>query len=137
MTIGNMDADKPDKVRIHINREDYRSPNPTTGEALYVLAGIPEDEKLYREVGGDKEDKLVPRDDAHAHLTKDEHFYSQKAFQIFVNEDEHDVDEKHISYAKVIALYLATVVRLRMNTWSNILTAPPRTRVVLWLQDRK
>jgi hypothetical protein len=106
MMIGDKDMDKPDEVRIHINREAYRSPNPTTGQALYHLSSIPEGEKLYREVGGDKEDKLVPRDDAHVHLTKDEHFYSQKEFRIFVNEDEHDIDEKHISYDKIIALYL-------------------------------
>ena len=66
-------------VRIHVNREAYQSPNPTTGEALYVLGDIPKHEKLYREVDGDKEDKVVPRDDAQVHLTEDEHFYSQKS----------------------------------------------------------
>jgi hypothetical protein len=95
-------------VRIHINREAYQSPNLTTGEALYVLGDIPKHEKLYREVGGDKEDKLVSRDDAHVHLTEDEHFYSQKVFSILVNGDEHDVDEKNISYAQVVDLYLGS-----------------------------
>jgi hypothetical protein len=95
-------------VRIHINREAYQSPNPTAGKALYILGDIPKHEKLYREVGGDKEDKLVPRDDVHVHLTEDEHFYSQEIFSIFVNEDEHDIDEKEISYAKVVALYLGS-----------------------------
>ena len=84
----------------------YESPNPTTGEALYELGKIPKHEKLFREVGGDKEDKLVPRDDAHVHLTEDEHFYSQKVFAIFVNTDEHDIDEKEITYAQVVELYL-------------------------------
>lgn len=93
-------------VRIHINREAYKSPNPTTGQALYELGKVPKHEKLYREVGGDEEDKLVPRDAAHVHLKEDEHFYSQKAFSIFVNTDEHDVEKKHISYAQVIELYL-------------------------------
>ena len=51
-------------MRIHINREAYQSPNPTTGEALYILGSIPKHEKLYREAGGDKEDELVSRDDA-------------------------------------------------------------------------
>jgi len=95
-------------VRIHINREAYQSPNPTTGEALYALGDIPKHEKLYREVGGDKEDKLVSRDDAHVHLTEDEHFYSQKVFSILVNGDEHDVHEKRISYAQVVDLYLGS-----------------------------
>jgi Multiubiquitin len=93
-------------VRIHINREAYKSPNPTTGESLYELGKVPKHEKLYREASGDEEDKLVPRDDADVHLKEDEHFYSQKAFSIFVNTDEHDVEKKHISYAQVVELYL-------------------------------
>jgi hypothetical protein len=95
-------------VRIHINREPYRSPNRTTGEALYVLGSIPKHEKLYREIGEDKGDKVVPRDDAHVHLTEDEHFYSRKVFSILVNGDEHDVEEKEISYARVVDLYLGS-----------------------------
>lgn len=96
-------------VRIHINREPYQSPNPTAGEALYALAGIPKDEKLYREIGEkDKEDILIPRDQAHVHLKEDEHFYSQKVFSIFVNTDEHDVEKKEISYAQVVDLYLGS-----------------------------
>ena len=98
-----------DVVRIHINREPYQSPDPTTGEALYILGGIPKHEKLYREVGEkDKEDILVLREEAHVHLEKDEHFYSQKVFSIFVNSDEHDVDKKEISYAQVVDLYLGS-----------------------------
>jgi hypothetical protein len=100
------DNDAAHFVRIHINREPYRSPNPVAGEALYVLGGIPKHEKLYREAGGDKEDKPVPRDDALVHLKEDEHFYSQKVFSIFVNIDEHDIVESEIFYARVVALYL-------------------------------
>jgi hypothetical protein len=95
-------------VRIHINRQPYQSPNPTTGEALYSLGDIAKHEKLYREGGGDKEDKPVPRDDSHVHLIEDEHFYSQKVFSIFVNTDEHDVEEEKISYAQVVDLYLGS-----------------------------
>jgi Multiubiquitin len=93
-------------VRIHINRERYRSPNPAAGEALYILGDIPKHEKLYREIGGDKEDEPVPRDDVLVHLKEDEHFYSQKIFTIFVNIDEHDIVENEIFYAQVVALYL-------------------------------
>jgi hypothetical protein len=96
------------EVRIHINRKAYQSSNPTTDEALYVLGEVPDHEKLYREVGGDKEDKLIPRDDAHVHLTEDQHFYSQKVLSIFVNTDEHDVEKKEISYARVVELYLGS-----------------------------
>ena len=102
------DLTKPDEVRIHIDREPYQSPNPTTGEALYILGNIPGHQKLYREVGGDEEDQPVSRDGTHVHLTKDEHFYSEKVFKIIVNQDEHDVDQKEISYARVVDLYLGS-----------------------------
>ncbi|BAR63595.1 multiubiquitin domain-containing protein [Bradyrhizobium diazoefficiens] len=95
-------------VRIHINREAFESPDPTTGEALYALAEIPAHQRLYREVDGDKEDKLVPRDGEPIHLKEDEHFYSQKVFDIFVNTDEHQVEKKHITYAQVVELYLGS-----------------------------
>lgn len=95
-------------VRIHIDREPYNSPNPTTGEALYAHAGISEHEKLYRERSGDKEDTPIRRDDQHVQLTQDEHFYSQTVFTIVVNQDDHDINEKHIRYAQVIELYLGS-----------------------------
>lgn len=95
-------------VRIHINREPYDSPNPTTGGALYGLAQISPYERLYREVDGEKEDKPIPRGGETIHLKKDEHFYSQKVVEIFVNTDEHEIDQKHISYAQVVELYLGS-----------------------------
>jgi hypothetical protein len=95
-------------VRIHINREVFESPNPATGEALYTLGDVPAHQRLYREVDGDAEDKPVPRDAQHIHLKDDEHFYSQKVFEIFVNTDEHEVDTKHITYARVVELYLGS-----------------------------
>jgi hypothetical protein len=93
---------------VHINRKSYESPDPTTGEALYVLGEIPEHEKLYREVDGDKEDKFVPKDKEPVRLKENEHFYSQEVISIFVNSDEHDVEEKKISYAQVVDLYLGS-----------------------------
>jgi ribosomal protein S8E len=95
-------------VRIHINRQAFESPNATTSEALYVLGDLGKHEKLFREVGGEKEDKLVRRDDAHVHLKEDEHFYSQKLVEIFVNSHEHEIEEKHISYTQVVDLYLGS-----------------------------
>ena len=93
-------------VRIHINRQAYQSPNPTSGEALYVLGDVPKHENLYQEVNGDKEDRLIRRDDPRVHLKEDEHFYSRKVVSIRVNGDEHDIGEKEISYAQVVELYL-------------------------------
>jgi hypothetical protein len=94
------------QVRIHIDREPYTSPNPTTGKALYQLADIGEHHELFREISGDREDELIPRDDSTIHLKEGDHFYSEKAFSIHVNGDEHDVDTKDISYAQVVDLYL-------------------------------
>ncbi|ARM10834.1 MULTISPECIES: multiubiquitin domain-containing protein [Rhizobium] len=93
-------------LRIHINREALKSPNPTTGEALYALADIKKHEKLYREIAGNGEDEAIPRDDTPIHLTQDQHFYSQKVFDILVNGDDHEIDTKEITYARVVDLYL-------------------------------
>lgn len=95
-------------VRIHINREVYQSPNPTTGEALYTQADIPKHEKLYREVEGDREDERIPRDETPIQLTEDEHFYSQEMFDVLVNGDDHEIDTKDITYARVVDLYLGS-----------------------------
>src|SRR5277367_2511874 len=92
-------------VRIHINRVDFESPDPTTGEALYALAHIAEHERLYREVEGDAEDERIPRDETPHHLTPDAHFYSQKVFEILVNGEGHEIDTKEITYARVVDLY--------------------------------
>lgn len=95
-------------VRIHINRVTFQSPNPTTGEALYAVADIPKHEKLYREVEGDEEDERISRDETPIHLTEDEHFYSQQMFEIIVNGDDHEIDTKDITYARVVDLYLGS-----------------------------
>jgi hypothetical protein len=95
-------------VRIHINRVVFQSPNPTRGEALYALGDIANHEKLYREVEGDEEDERIPRDETLIHLTQDGHFYSQKAFDILVNGDDHEIDTNEITYARVVDLYLGS-----------------------------
>lgn len=96
------------KVRIHIDREPYESPNPTTGERLYKLGDVGKNFDLFREVEGDREDEEIPRDDTVIHLEQDEHFYSQKVFNILVNGDEHEVDTKQITYARVVDLYVGS-----------------------------
>ncbi len=96
------------KLRIHINRVVFESPNPTTGEALYELAGIDKHEKLYLEVQGDHEDERITRDETPINLTQDAHFYSERAFEIVVNGDDHEIDTSEISYARVVELYLGS-----------------------------
>ncbi|MBX5167029.1 hypothetical protein HJB87_26860 [Rhizobium sp. NZLR4b] len=95
---------KRDETRIHIDREKYSSPTPTTGEALYKLGDIGPHKELYREVPGDGEDQLVPRDNARLDLKQDEHFYSQKAVTIVVNGEAKETSEIRLSFDEAIAL---------------------------------
>ncbi len=96
------------KLRIHIDREAYESPNPTTGKALYRLGEIDHDEELFREVSGDREDTVVPRDDTPVHLIADEHFYSQKTFRLIVNLEEKFVVKKKQSFEDIVKLAYPT-----------------------------
>ena len=93
-----IEAGRSHEVRIHINRQPYESPNPTTGAALYALGSIPGHYELFGEVDGDREDDLIPRNDTKIRLSKDEHFYSQKEFRIIVNARPKDVTERVLSF---------------------------------------
>ncbi|MDB5985230.1 MAG: hypothetical protein JWR16_283 [Nevskia sp.] len=92
------DHDKHE-VRIHIDEKPHHSPNPTTGTDLYELGHVREGYVLYKEVGGDQEDKLIRIDDPKVHLLEDEHFHSSEApekyYVVTVNTDpvviHHDV----------------------------------------------
>lgn len=92
------------QIRIHINREPYESPDPTTGAALYALGKIGAHQELFREEYGDHEDDLVPKDTTPVRLKKDEHFYSQRDFHIIVNARQKVVTERFLSFAQVVAL---------------------------------
>jgi hypothetical protein len=98
-------------VRIHIDRQPYESPNPTTGAALYALGKVPADFQLYREVRGD-EDEPIDNDNEKEHLLPDEHFYSKKerhkGFDIIVNAEEHHVDKKRVSFEQIVKLGFPT-----------------------------
>jgi hypothetical protein len=96
-------------VRIHVDRQEFTSPNPTTGGALYELAGIPKHRDLFREVGGDKEDELIPRGDEAMHLKEDEHFYSQKAITIIVNGQQKEVAETKIKFEEAVKLAFPSI----------------------------
>jgi hypothetical protein len=96
-------------VRIHIDREPLRSPTPTTGIALYELAGVPKHRDLFREVKGDHEDELIARDETKVALTEDEHFYSQKAVSIIVNGQKKEVTETKLTFEELIKLAFPNV----------------------------
>jgi hypothetical protein len=63
-------------VKIYIDRVEKTSPTPTTGSALYTLGSVTDGYVLFREVQGHRDDELVPKTEAHVHLTEWEHFYS-------------------------------------------------------------
>lgn len=92
------------KMRIHIDRKPYESPNPTTGAALYALGGIPSGKELFREVEGNQEDVPVQRNEEEIRLELDEHFYSERAFEIIVNGRQKIVTEKELSFEEIVAL---------------------------------
>jgi hypothetical protein len=93
------------QVRIHIDQHPYHSNNPTTGVALYELAHIGVGLQLYKEVGGDREDQLVARDDREVNLHEDEHFHSSPSkVTIFVNTDPFPWDRRKITYDEVVKL---------------------------------
>jgi hypothetical protein len=98
------DSHNAHEVRIHIDREPYRSPTPTTGKALYELAKIGEHRELFREVHRDHEDAVVPRDSTEIHLKEDEHFYSEKTVTIIVEGKPHQWPVGDISYVQVVTL---------------------------------
>ena len=92
------------KVRVHIDRKQYESPNPTTGLALYELGHIHHGFELFREVEGSEEDKAIPNDGNEIHLKEDEHFYSTKEFKIIVNARPKEVTSRELSFTEIVSL---------------------------------
>jgi hypothetical protein len=99
-------------VRIHIDQKPHHSPNPTTGEALYKLAGVQPGFELFREVRGDKEDPFVPDEIEPIHLREDEHFHSGPAqtrqFTIIVNGQKKFVAAKIVTFDQLVKLAFPT-----------------------------
>jgi hypothetical protein len=98
------DVQKHHEARIHIDREEFFSPDPTTGSALYELGGIGEHRELYREAQGDNEDELIAKDVSSVDLKQDDHFYSQKAIIVVVNGERKETSETRLSFREVVIL---------------------------------
>lgn len=96
------------EVRIHMNRQPYESPNPTTGAALYALGQIGAHQELFKELGGDREDELIPNDGTKVHLKQDEHFYSQKDFVIIVNGQKKTITTSAATFDEIVKLAFPT-----------------------------
>ena len=97
-----------EKVRIHIDGRALEVSSPTSGEILYTEARVPEGEVLYREVTGNQEDQLVPRDEDKLHLIQDQHFYTSvphpEEHIIIVNARRKTVIGSKVSFEYVVKL---------------------------------
>ena len=91
-------------VRIHIDRQEYQSPDPTTGKALYDLSGLGKKRELFREVQGDEEDQFIPEDDTVIDVKKYDHFYSEKEISIYVNTIAKQTVKTRLTFNELVAL---------------------------------
>ena len=67
------------EVSIIIDKKEHKSPNPTTGHALYVLGGIDsQNYDLFRETHGKGDDELIPDNGTSITLKDGDHFFSLK-----------------------------------------------------------
>lgn len=66
-----------DVVSIHIDNKEYKSANPTTGAALYVLGHIdPNLYGLFRETHGHGDDEPIQNNSTPVELHEGDHFFS-------------------------------------------------------------
>lgn len=71
------DKHENNEVPIVIDKHPKKSPNPTTGAALYILAGInPAQYDLFRETRGQGDDEPILNNNAEIILKPGDHFYS-------------------------------------------------------------
>lgn len=95
-------------AKIHIDKEKYESPNPTTGAALYALGKVAPGLDLYREDGGNKEDERIENGPEMVSLKNGDHFRTApakpKQFEIFVNGRKRVVTTSQLSFDEVVAL---------------------------------
>lgn len=95
-------------VHIHIDKQEYQSPSPTTGAALYQLAKIADGLQLLKKGHAHDEDSAVANDGAVVHLKNGDHFYSATPkpteTMIFVNTDPVNWSRPQISYDELVKL---------------------------------
>jgi hypothetical protein len=60
------------------------------------------------DVGGDREDELIPNDGTKIHLKQDEHFYSQRDFVIIVNGQKKTITAKTVTFDEIVKLAFPT-----------------------------
>jgi len=66
-----------DEVTIHIDKRMFKSPNPTSGSALYTLGAVDSSKyDLFLEVLDKGDDPFIPCDGNPIELKNGEHFYT-------------------------------------------------------------
>ena len=70
---------EPHLVHITIDRNKFESPNPTTGQALYLLGSVQSGYDLFREAHGHGDDELIPNNSAQVALHDGDKFYSAQS----------------------------------------------------------
>jgi hypothetical protein len=95
-------------VHIHIDKQLFESPDPTTGAALYALAHIQAGVQLFKDGHGHDADQLIPNDATPVDLKNGDHFHTalagQKGIEIFVNTESVIWDKPQISYDDLVRL---------------------------------
>jgi hypothetical protein len=67
------------EVTIIIDKKEKKSPNPTTGAALYQLGEVAAGYDLWKEVPGKGDDELIPNDGTPEMLKNGDHFYTAQS----------------------------------------------------------
>ena len=67
------------EVTIIIDKKERKSPNPTSGAALYKLGDVATGYDLWKEVPGRGDDELIPNNGTVVHLKDGEHFYTAQS----------------------------------------------------------
>lgn len=66
-------------ITIHIDKNQYKSPSPTTGAALYALGHVATGYDLWREVHGKGDDELIANNTTQVVLKNGDHFYTAQS----------------------------------------------------------
>jgi hypothetical protein len=71
-------SEKPKDVNITIDKEHVQSPNPTTGQALYILGHVEDGFDLYRETKGKGDDELIKNSTTGVTVHNGDHFFTSQ-----------------------------------------------------------
>jgi len=96
------------EVHVHMDEQRFVSPKVTTGAVLYDLWKVPNEQQLYRDARGDKNDEPVFRDSEIFILGDQDHFHiSDKVFSgyhIIVNTEPKTVHRRLLSFDYIVEL---------------------------------